>query len=185
MRIVAFDIETTDLRAMMGQMLCASFCTIGSDKTSDIGKVRTFRADHKPWRSDDPIDDAPLAIAIRDELAKAHLVCTWNGKLFDIPFLNARLLEAHEEPSRPHMHLDLMYYARGCSLRIGSSRLKSVQQYFNLPTSKTEISWKTWQRAGKGDKAAMSEVVTHCEADVKVLAQAYWNLLPMVRNIHR
>lgn len=180
MRLVAFDIETTDLKALMGRILCASFYEIGSD-----AEPYTFRADTAPWKSKDPIDDSKLCVALRDELEKYNAVITWNGKMFDVPFLNARLARAGERLYKPQFHIDAMYYARGTSLRIGSSRLVNVQKFFDLGESKTEISWEQWQRAAGGNRAAMDEVVVHCEQDVKVLAQAYWRLLPQIANVHR
>jgi hypothetical protein len=41
------------------------------------------------------------------------------------------------------------------------------------------------QRARFGDEAALKEVITHCEMDVRILSEVYWKLLPRVRNIHR
>lgn len=185
MRVVAFDLETTDLKALMGRILCCSFHTIVSDKAKDIGRTKTFRIDHKPWRSEDPIDDGQLALAIKEELDKHHLIVGWNSKLFDLAFLNARLLKAGHPPFNPHLSLDLMYYAGGVSMRVGSKKLDNVSKFFKTPDKKTDIEWEQWNRAALGDKAAMKEVVEHCEFDVKVLAEVYWRMLPLVKNLHR
>ena len=183
MRIVAFDLETTDLKALMGRLLCCSFYPI----TTENARVRpyTFRADRAPWKLKDPIDDSKLAIAIRDELEKYHMIVSWNGKLFDAPFLNARLLKARERPLRAQLHLDAMWYAGGSSNRIGSKKLVNVQKFLGLPEEKTAITWENWQRAALGATKSFDEVVHHCEMDVRVLAGAYWRLLPNVATIHR
>lgn len=178
MRVVFWDTESTDLRAMMGRILCASFVTLE-------GEPYTFRADRKPWKSADPIDDSKLCLAIREELETYNMVVGWNSKLHDVPLLNARLAKYGERRVRPQFHLDLMWYAGGSSMKIGSKKLDNVAKYFCLPSQKTPISWDDWQRAGAGDKKAMEEVVTHCEFDVKVLREAYEHLLPYVANIHR
>jgi len=78
-----------------------------------------------------------------------------------------------------------MWYAGGSSNRIGSKKLINVQKFLGLTESKTQISWEDWQEAGAGEPKAFREVVTHCQQDVKVLAQTYWRLLPSVANIHR
>ena len=182
MRIASWDLETTDLKGLMGRVLCCSFLPIHEGRPM---RPYTFRADRAPWRSKDPIDDSKLCIAIRNELEKYHLIVSWNGKLFDAPFLNARLLKVGERPLRPQLHLDAMYYAGGCSNRIGSKKLDNVQRFLGLAEAKTPITWTEWQRAALGDKTAFGHVVKHCEQDVKVLAQAYWALLPSVANIHR
>lgn len=182
MRIVAWDIETTNLSGLMGRVLCASFYPIVDGHAS---KAYTLRLDDRKYRSRSSIDDNKLAIGIRDELKKYNMIVGWNSKLFDAPFVNARLAKVGEEPIRPQFHLDLMYYAGGCSMRIGSKKLVNVQKFFGLPDSKTEITWDNWNLAAGGDKQALNEVVHHCEQDVKVLAQAYWKMLPAVANLHK
>lgn len=188
MRIVGFDLETTDLKALMGRILCCSFVEVlpsegARKKRADIW---TWRADAKSFRNrKNRIDDSKLAVAIRNRLEEFDMVVGWNSKLFDIPFLNARLAQAGHRPFHPHFNLDLMWYAGGSSLRIGSKKLDNVQKFFGLSEEKTPIAWKDWQNAAAGDKAAMDQVVLHCEADVRVLREAYWKLLPYVSSIHR
>lgn len=182
MRIVAFDLETTNLSGLMGRILCGSFYRIVDGQAT---KPYTFRLDDKKYMGRSRIDDNKLAVAIRDELERYNMVIGWNSKLFDAPFLNARLAKSGERPFHPQFHLDLMYYAGGCSMRIGSKKLENVQKFFALQDSKTQITWDNWNLAAGGDKAALDEVVHHCEQDVKVLAQAYWKMLPSVCNLHR
>ena len=182
MRIVSWDLETSDLRALMGRLLCCSFQPIVDGHQV---KPYTFRADRRPWKGTRLIDDGRLAIAIRDELEKYHMIVSWNGKLFDAAFLNARLLKANARPLRAQFHLDLMWFAGGSSNRIGSRKLDNVQRFLDLPNAKTPITWEDWQEAAAGDPKAFDQVVKHNIADVKVLAQAYWRLLPSVANVHR
>lgn len=180
MKIVAWDLETTDLKALMGQTLCCSFSPVNK-----IESTYSLRGDIKPFREKDPISDRKLVVAIRDELERYHCIVGWNSKLFDLAFLNARLLHFGERPCRPQFHIDLMYYARGASLKIGSSKLENVQKFFRLPDEKTPLEWDEWKRAARADKKAMDKVLKHCEQDTKCTAQAYWVLLPMIANIHR
>lgn len=162
----------------MGRILCCSFKPLG-------GEVYTLRADTPKFRARRLIDDGKLVRAIRDELEQYDLIVGWNSKMFDLPFINARLSKSGERPVRPHFHLDLMYYAGGTSMRIGSRKLINVQKYFGLGEEKTDITWEQWQEAGAGSKDAMDVVVEHCEQDVKVLELAYQHLLPYVANLHR
>ena len=188
MKICAMDLETTSLSALRGRVLCGSIFPIYNAPPHAIkkkAKAITFRGDTKKYREEDILDDGPLLTALRKELEKYHMIVTWNGKLFDVPFMNARLAKHGLPLYQPQMHLDLMYYAAGCSLRVGSRKLVNVQKYFGLNTAKTEISWEVWQRAASMNRNDMNEVVTHCEADVEVLAEAYHKMIPIVRNIHR
>lgn len=186
MKVLVFDTESTDLKAMMGRILCASFAWMETkDGTTEVGVPFTFRADQKPWRGKRMIDDSSLCVAVRDQLEQANVIVGWNSKLHDVPLLNARLAKAGQRAFNPHMHLDLMWYAGGSSMKIGSRKLDNVAKYFELPAQKTAISWDEWQSAGAGDREAMDTVVEHCEADVVVLGQAYAHLLPYVKNLHR
>ena len=188
MKILGFDLETTNLSGLMGRVLCASFIPITEE--GKLGKVTTIRGDHHDYRNEEnPIDDSELVWEIRERLDAANLIVSWNGKLFDVPFLNARLGKAGYKPTTAQMHLDLMYYAGGTSQRIGSRKLVNVQKFYDVPESKIDLNWETWQLAsagfGNASRKAMSEVALHCEQDVKVLSQLYWKLIPHVRNIHR
>lgn len=179
MRTVFFDTESTDLRAMMGRILCASFVPLD-------GEPYTMRIDKAPYRGRNAIDDGKLVKAIRDELEQYNLIVGWNSKLHDIPLLNARLAKSRMRPYQClNFHLDLMWYAGGSSMKIGSKKLDNVAKYFELPFQKTPISWDAWQLAGAGDKESMSTVVEHCEHDVLVLREAYHHLIPYVKNLHR
>jgi uncharacterized protein YprB with RNaseH-like and TPR domain len=178
MRIVAFDLETTGLGGNFGRILCCSFKPITPDQEQD---PYTFRGDDKKYRGKDIVDDGVLAVAIRDELEKYDVIVGHNSKLFDAKFLNARLLKAGARPRLQRFHVDTMWIVRS-HFRM-SSKLDNVQKMLNLPDEKSPIDWDEWARAGTYLKKAMDNVVHHCEQDVRVLEQAYWRLLPSMRNL--
>lgn len=178
LRQVYYDLETTNLGAFMGRLLCASFC-------DPWGTVTTRRATDFPQQS--PLDDSGLAEWTRDELERHDINIGWNNFQFDQSFLNARLLKAGKRPLSDRMSIDPMYKARygRYGARIGSSKLDNVTKFFNTQHRKTEIDWETWQLAGMGDERAMDEVVIHCEQDVLGLRDVFNHLKPLVRTIHR
>lgn len=178
MRVVFWDLETTDLKAIMGRILCCSFKPLGEE-------VYTFRGDEKPYKGKSRIDDSRLVVAIRDELEKYDLVVGHNSRLFDHPMLNARLAKAGHRPFNPHFIADTRWYLNSASMRIGSAKLENAQKFFELGEAKTPISWEQWQLAGMGDRPAMDEVVHHCEQDVKVLEELYHHVLPYIKTLHR
>lgn len=193
MRWLFYDTESTDLSASWGRILCASF----ADMT---GEVYTYRGDKrsraKPdgvdWKylpGEEVVDDSRLVVAIRDELETADIIVSWNGILHDIPLLNARLQIAGERPYKGKTwpkgaHLDLMYYATGQALKIGSKRLDNVAKFFSLPNQKTPLDGPTWQRAAVGDRKALDLVVDHCEADVLVLRDTFPILAQHVKKLN-
>jgi uncharacterized protein YprB with RNaseH-like and TPR domain len=171
-----FDTESTDLDAPWGRILCASFGGLA-------GEPYTFRGDKRKWKGQTLIDDSKLVTAIRDELETADLIVGWNSILHDIPLLNARLRKVGERDVHARHHLDLMYYAGGQSMKLGSRRLDNVARYFQSPHQKTSLDGDIWQLAATGDKKAMGYIVEHCEADVEVLRDLWPSLAPLVKKI--
>lgn len=179
MKVVFFDTESTDLTANWGRLLCASF--VGLDD-----KPLTFRKDEKPYRGRSKVDDAKLSVAIRNELEAADIIVGWNSILHDLPLVNARLAAANERPIRvgeKHgiVHVDLMWYAGGSSMKIGGRKLDTVAKFFKVDNQKTALDGETWQLAATGDHEAMDDVVEHCEADVLVLRDVWPHLVPGVK----
>lgn len=193
MRIVSFDLETTDLRANMGILLCGSFQPIVpegyySNHHDTPPKPYTFKLERKKGDKYNANPDRDLAVAIRDELEKYNLIVGFNSKLFDLPFLNSRLLAHNERRAHIQWHLDVMFQLRGTQNRIGGSSLLTAQQFLGIggdDEGKTKLDWDIWKAAGLGDPKAMAEVMDHCERDVKVLAKAYWKLLGGVSQLER
>lgn len=182
MRIVAWDLECSSLSGMVGRVLCCGFKEIVHPEVKRT-KPYVFRGDEEPYFSKDISDDGKLVAAIRDELERYDVLVAHNGKLFDRKFLNARLLKAGERPLKPMWFIDTMWTVR-THLR-ASSKLDNVQEFLGLEDAKTKISWPDWMRAIAGDHKAMDVIVRHVVQDVKVLEEAYWRLLPLMRTISR
>ena len=172
-----WDLETTALNGMMGRILACAF----ADSFGQTDFVRYDDFDGK-----NAIDDGPIVRAIKKRLESADVWVTWNGRLFDVPMLNARLAKAGEPPLRTDIkHIDLMYYARGRFMRIGSSKLENVSKFVNSPNRKTPLDWAVWQLAMVGDKDAMDLVVEHAVADVLVTRDVFSVLKDHIRIVHR
>ncbi len=183
MKVLFFDTESTDLTGNWGRILCASYLCLGDEN------VVTHRKDIAPWRGRSVIDDAKLVKAAKKEIESADIIVGWNSIRHDIPLLNARLAAAGEDPIRASekygvRHLDLMYYAGGNSMKIGSRSLANVSQFFGTEDSKTKLDGEIWQLAAAGDSDAMDEIVVHCELDVKVLAELFPKLAPYVQKFN-
>lgn len=172
-----YDIETTDLKAFMGRMLGISIADAWGNVT---------RRTYADFGGKTVLDDSELAAWAKEELEKYDIIVSWNGKLFDKPFINARLMKGLQLPVRQDkMHIDLMYYAGGQFMRIGSRKLVNVQKFLGVANSKTEISWDTWALAAAGDKDALEEVMFHCDQDVLVLRDVFARLKPLITVVHR
>lgn len=169
--IVFWDLECTNLSAMIGRVLCCSF------KPLDAAPY-TLRADKRPYKRRDVTDDAPLVQAIRDELAKYDVIVGHNSKLFDAKFLEGRLFKHQLEPREKRFHVDSMWTIR-TNMRV-SSKLQNIQEFAGLEDKKTPITWDDWARAGAFYGKGMDEVVKHCEQDVIVLEGVFKRLRPYI-----
>lgn len=176
--MVCFDFETTNLRANFGRLLVASFISLNSDE------VVTFRADEEKYKKKNLSNDSSLAKDIKKYMEDQFCWISWNGKLFDMPFLNTRLRLADLEPVNKRIHIDLMYYARRPNLCLNSSRLDTVAKTFRLGEQKTDLDPQTWVDAMLLDKKALDYVAEHCEQDVRVLKEAFQILSPFIKNMH-
>jgi uncharacterized protein YprB with RNaseH-like and TPR domain len=130
-------------------------------------------------------NDSSTVLEIKKMLEDSWIWVSWNGKMFDIPFLNARLLINGHQPVEKRLHIDLMYYARGQFMRIHSSRLDAVAQTFKIKSQKTLLVPEIWVEANLGNKEAMNYVVEHCEHDVLALSEIFPILKPFIANIHK
>ena len=144
-----------------------------------FGQVQQFS------KGSDITDDKELVRSIRDALSAYDIWVTWNGKLFDVPVLNGRLIFHGLEPLPPKMHIDLMYKATGGSVRIGRRSLQSVSEYFNVPNRKTPLTVRIWDKAMAGDEDAYNLIAEHCDADVLVTRDVFSVLKPQIGTIQR
>lgn len=182
MKVTFWDIEATDLGANFGRLLCCSFIDL------DTEDVETYRRDKRPWKGKALHDDAKLAVAIRDRLESADIVCGWNSILYDQPFVNSRLVAAGERPLRltkdnGTQHLDLMYYASGQAMRLPGRALDKVAKFLHAGHEKTPLLPEIWAQAATGEKEPFANIVEHCENDVLVLREVFGHLAPFVKKM--
>lgn len=105
---------------------------------------------------------------VGDLLSRYAIVVTFNGTLFDLPFLLAKFPALRLPP----IHLDLRYLLK----RLGHvGGLKRIEQELGIRRS-TEIAsvdgfmaTVLWARYQRGDRAALDQLVNYNAADVKNL----------------
>lgn len=182
MSYIYLDLEMSNLDADFGQVLCGVI-------KAENGKAKVFRFDEQ--RKYDPVKrpqymDAELVVAIRDEIEShdGDIVVTWNGKKFDLPFLDARLLAAGERRLHRPLHHDALYSSR-FGLKLSSNRLDTVGRFLDVPVQKTLIEGRYWIPALRGHRPSMDYIVQHCILDVEVLQQVHVRLKGLTGMIMR
>lgn len=179
MRIAYWDLETSDLKADVGRILCASILDANS------GQMLSLRNDKVKQRKN-MADDGEIARLIRDELEKYHLTAGWYSKGFDVAFLNTRLVKAGHKPLRSHLHIDACWYCKGWrGLAPRAAKMKVMAEFFDVER-KPDVDVDVWIDAALGgDTAAMDILVDRCEADVRITKELTERILDtgLIRNI--
>jgi uncharacterized protein YprB with RNaseH-like and TPR domain len=173
-----FDIETTGLGAYGSEMTCVTVADqFGLDETRD-----KFEFEQRSI-----LDDRGLCIWLRDRLERADILVAWYGSMFDLSYLNARLIMHDERPVADRMFIDPCFKARGgrYGLKIGGSKLKTVAKALRTGHQKPDVEWNTFRLAGFGDPAALAEVRQRSKEDVFVLRDIFQRIKPMIRTVHR
>ncbi|RLM57542.1 exonuclease [Halobellus sp. Atlit-31R] len=142
-----FDIETTGLDAHRENVTTVSF-TQGGETTTLV-------------RGEDLTDEA-----LREQFRDAPLVVSFNGKQFDVPFLEDNFALSVDAP-----HLDLMYPCRRIDLTGG---LKSIEKQVGIDRDRPDLSgrdavrlWYQYER--DGDDGALDTLVSYNRDDTENL----------------
>jgi uncharacterized protein YprB with RNaseH-like and TPR domain len=166
---VCFDLETTNLSADFGVVLC------GVLKPSDSAPI-VFRGDKlNPNWDKGRSDDSAVVAAIVEELSTYDIWVAHNGQRFDVPFLRTRMLAHGMEPLPAKKLIDPVLLARN-KLRMSFNSLAQVANHLGCNV-KTDVEPKEWLKAAlDGDRQAMGYIVEHCVQDVLVLENVIGSL---------
>lgn len=190
MRTAVIDFECSELKANKGLLLSGGIKPYG--QTWDKGPCKVITYKETGFKQGRYARDAKLAVAIRDEIEKYDIIVTWNGIMFDVPFLNNRLLAAGERILKQMWHIDVMYQARQGKSCLSSSRLDSVARWLNCPLQKTSLDLNLWMEAA--DEAAShfahgsknyDYITKHCDVDLRITEFVYDHFKPFIRQIQR
>jgi uncharacterized protein YprB with RNaseH-like and TPR domain len=170
-KVRLFDIETTNLDADFGIMLCAAWKDVGDRR------MRHVSITDGPRFAKDPTDDRYVVKATAEALSEADAWVTWYGQRFDVPFIQTRLIGHKLKPMPPIPHIDGWRIAR-YKMKLHSNRLASASAFLGVE-EKTPLSGPIWIKARAGNKSAIDYVLRHCRQDVKVLEQVYERIRPL------
>jgi uncharacterized protein YprB with RNaseH-like and TPR domain len=163
-RIAYFDIETTGFKPELQRIVCAVILSYPSME------YNVFRLDEIKDKVDFT-DDRELCLRVRDCLEQHHLIVTWYGKGFDVPFLNTRLVQNGERKLRNHLHLDPYYYHKGWhGVKPRRASLEAVGEFYGLDERKMQVDTTIWAKVVIGDKEAMDTIVERCKSDALMTA---------------
>jgi uncharacterized protein YprB with RNaseH-like and TPR domain len=114
---------------------------------------------------------------VRERLARAGALITFNGKSFDLPLLKARArLAGCELGVREVPHLDMLHATRrllrdgwlDCRLRTAEIEALRLERVNDLPGAEAPGAWRRWLE--RGDGSLLERVLDHNRADLLSLA---------------
>lgn len=174
---VFFDLETTNLNANYGRLLCGCVKPYGQD-------AKVFRCDMSPSYKKEPWNDRVVAMKIRDALEGSYQIYAYNSVMFDVKFLNTRLMKHGERVLQTPMHKDLLFTAKR-AFALSDNRLATIEEFLNLAHQKTRLDPEIWVRATAGDTKSLDYIVDHCEKDCQVLEDLFEKLIPFIGQIYK
>jgi uncharacterized protein YprB with RNaseH-like and TPR domain len=137
-----FDIETTGLSPETDEVTTVSFHQDGETTTLVAG---------------DNLTSGSLA----EQFGKADLVATFNGKRFDVPFLESNFDVSVDVP-----HIDLLYPCRRLDLTGGLKRVEGeVGIERDRPDLSGRVAVRLWHEYERGDDAALDTLVSYNRED--------------------
>lgn len=173
-KILIWDIESTNLSASFGTILCIGYKWFGEPKVYvpsilDRNKKRNF------------LNDRPVVENFVEAFNRCDYHVTWYGERFDLPMVRAKMVRHGLKPLPPKPHLDLWKVARR-QFKIHSNRLQAWEQFLGTEHAKTPIAFDAWLAAAQGSRKAMAEVIDHCIKDVEVLEDVFKRFRPWMDN---
>lgn len=187
MKFAVLDIETSNLNADFGFMICAVVKEYGNDEG-----IKIFRIDKYPQWQKQKFNDKGLVKELVEYLDKFDGIITYNGKRFDIPFIRSRIIFWRERPLKRLFHIDVLDIVR-YRLKIHNGKLNSLIEFLNSNEEinvekieeKTSINNTYYMRAVTGDRKGLNYLVEHCEKDVIALEQCYDFLKDQINILRR
>lgn len=176
MKLLVLDIETVpnlgyfwglwdqnipiNMIEIPGELLCFAAKWHGSNKTMF-------------FKGDD------MALAAYNLLDDADAVIHFNGKKFDIPWLNTSFKQAGLPKPSPFKQIDLLSVARS-NFKLPSYKLQYVANWLKLGSKGDTGGFETWRGCMNGDAKAWAKMKKYNIQDVVLTEQVYDNLRPWI-----
>jgi len=172
-RIGFLDIETSNLKANFGIILCWCILDNEGNLESDWMTKKDVVAG---------IEDKRVTQTCIDAMKQYDRVVGHYSTYFDIPYIRTRaIINGLKFPKMGEIyHTDTWKMARR-ALCLHSNRQAVIAESLYGKTVKTRISHPHWRQAMMGNEDSMMEVLDHCTKDVADLKKNFNTLLPFYK----
>lgn len=184
-KLLAFDLETSNLAANRGHIVCAAAKWVGQKE------VHTWRIDDNPnfgkgeigsrkW-AESIMDDGHIVKGLIPLLEEADAVLAYYGTGFDVPYVNTRALVNKLKPPVPFTVIDPWKTARS-QLKLARNDMGSVATLVGAKHAKFHLPWESWRLAQYGSSKDISTLLKYNVNDVLALEDVYFGIRPLIRN---
>jgi len=186
-RVLFYDIETSFCK---GHFWRPGYNQrIGPEQITDYAKIISI---HWKWEGEDKVYnldwglkkqcDKKLLKKFIEQMDKADLIVTHNGKRFDTPWIRTRAIY-HSLSMRPkYTEVDTYKLAKKY-LNLPSYSLKEICKYYDLEAKKDAGGLQTWiDVVYKKDKKALDHLLYYGDGDIISLEALYKKLKGYVTN---
>ena len=126
-------------------------------------------------------DEGRLLTGLWALLDEADIVVAHNGDRFDVPKINAKLLEYDIEPYSPLKKIDTLKVVKS-NFNLTSNKLDYVSQYLGFEGKMEHEGFALWQGCMDGDPDCWSRMVEYNIQDVLELENVYVKIRPWITN---
>lgn len=181
-RTLAVDIETSPSLAHVWQLW-----NINNISLAQLQESSTLMCFSAKWFEDDEVlfysewqhGHAEMVRKAHELLTEADVVAHYNGKRFDVPYLNKEFILAGYSPPAPYMQVDL-YQAVKRRFKFPSNKLDYVSKALGLGGKVSHEGHELWVKVLAGDADARSRMQEYNEQDTILVEQLYNKILPWI-----
>ena len=157
----------------LGSIISFGYKIYGQDKA---GCINAWDFDN--W-NEDVNDDSAVCMLAYEILKDADVIVTHNGKKYDMPYLNNRLMKHGFPPLHKIKHVDTKVVAK--RIKPYSASLGHLADELKL----TELKMSTggaslWDQVRQRNKAAQKKMSDYCKQDVETLEALYLYFRPLL-----
>lgn len=184
MRILALDIESTPSLAHVWSLW--NINNISLAQLQESSELLCFSA---KWLGDEDVKfyskwehgSRAMVVAAHSLLDDADAVLHYNGKRFDIPYLNGEFVKADLLPPAPYAQIDLFQTVKR-RFKFPSMKLDYVAQILGMEGKVQHMGHELWVKVMAGDDEARELMKEYNIRDTVMLEELYEKLLPWIPN---
>lgn len=125
-------------------------------------------------------DDSRIVLSLYNLICQADIIVAYNGRNFDIPYMNQRFLDYSLPPYPPVQVIDPYETAKSV-FRFSSNKMDNIATQLGLQ-NKIKTDFDLWKGCILGEEKYLRDMLKYNKQDVVVLEEIYCRILPWIKN---